>query len=175
MKTFSVKSNGKTYNVKAKDAQHAARLVKLLQKDANDYVVTIGGDPKKAVKTKEEAIREAKSWQKVVGKNVLCEVMYSPEDYSDDKVVWKAYGLRDSVKDAASAREVIQQLIDDEASAIAAYNIAIKNLTGKLDEQSIAVLKSIRDDEERHSENLFAIMSGNVTEKNLQDSNKLTR
>lgn len=73
-------------------------------------------------------------------------------------------------KDEASIRSVIQQLIDDEASAIGAYNIAIENLSGRLDAKSIAALKAIRDDEERHSENLFAIMSGNVTEKNLQDS-----
>lgn len=72
------------------------------------------------------------------------------------------------INDEASIRSVIQQLIDDEASAIGAYNIAIENLSGKLDVKSIAALKAIRDDEERHSENLFAIMSGNVTEKNLE-------
>ena len=77
--------------------------------------------------------------------------------------------LDKAVKDEASIRSVIQQLIDDEASAIGAYNIAITNLSGKLDQKSIEVLKAIRDDEERHSENLFAIMSGNVTEKNLED------
>lgn len=76
-----------------------------------------------------------------------------------------------SMKDETTPREVIQQLIDDEASATAAYNIAIKNLIGKLSDEAIAVLTAIRDDEERHSENLFAVMSGNITEKNLQDSN----
>lgn len=107
MKTFKVKSNGKVYNVKANDAEHAAKLVKMI-----------------------------------------------------------------ACKDEAPSREVLQQLLDDETSAIGAYNIAIKNEDGKLDDKAITVLRAIRDDEIRHRENLNAIMAGNVTEKNLEDSVK---
>ena len=107
MKTFKVNSNGRIYRVNAKDAEHAAKLVKMT-----------------------------------------------------------AY------KDAASSRDVLQQLLDDETSAIGAYNIAIENEDGKLDDIAIKVLKHIRDDEIRHRENLNAIMAGNVTEKNLEDSLK---
>ena len=107
MKTFKVNSNGRIYNVNAKDAEHAAKLVKMI-----------------------------------------------------------------ACKDEASSRDVLQQLLDDETSAIGAYNIAIENEDGKLDDIAIKVLKHIRDDEIRHRENLNAIMAGNVTEKNLEDSLK---
>lgn len=103
MKTFKVNSNGRIYNVNAKDAEHAVELVKI------------------------------------------------------------------ACKDEASSRDVLQQLLDDETSAIGAYNIAIENEDGKLDDIAIKVLKHIRDDEIRHRENLNAIMAGNVTEKNLED------
>lgn len=75
-------------------------------------------------------------------------------------------------KDEAASRSVIEALISDEKAAIDAYNVAIKNEDGKLSPESIAVLRAIRDDEERHTENLYAIMAGNVTEKNLEDSVK---
>lgn len=77
--------------------------------------------------------------------------------------------LDDSIKDEASDYDVVEQLIADENAAVKAYNIAIKNLTGKLDDIQIAALIAIRDDENRHIENLQAIINGTVTEKNLTD------
>lgn len=78
-------------------------------------------------------------------------------------------------RDEASSRSTIEALISDEKAAIDAYNVAIKNEDGKLSPESVAVLRAIRDDEERHTENLYAIMAGNVTEKNLEDSIKDTK
>lgn len=74
------------------------------------------------------------------------------------------------VKDSAYDRSTIEALISDEKAAMDAYNVAIANLDGKLSDIDIKVLQAIRDDEETHLENLYAILSSNVTEKNLHDS-----
>ena len=80
--------------------------------------------------------------------------------------------LNDSkqVKDEAFDRSTLEALISDEQAAIDAYNVAIANLEGKLSDLAIKVLQKIRDDEQRHVENLNAILANNITEKNLQDS-----
>lgn len=75
-------------------------------------------------------------------------------------------------RDEAASRTTIEALISDEKAAIDAYNLAIKNEDGKLSPEAIAVLRLIRDEEEKHTENLYAILSSNVTEKNLEDSVK---
>lgn len=81
--------------------------------------------------------------------------------------------LKDSkVKDVAFDRSTIDALIADEQAAIAAYNVAIANLKGKLSDEAIKVLQVIRDDEQNHVANLNAILSNNITEKNLEDSIK---
>lgn len=89
----------------------------------------------------------------------------------------KTYIIRDSKKyndsrfrDEASSTTTINALIEDEKSAIEAYNVAISNLKDKLDEEAIQVLTNIRNDERRHVENLYSILNGNITEKNLEDS-----
>lgn len=89
----------------------------------------------------------------------------------------KTYIIRDSKKyndsrfrDEASSATTINALIEDEKSAIEAYNVAISNLKDKLDEEAIQVLINIRNDERRHVENLYSILNGNITEKNLEDS-----
>lgn len=74
------------------------------------------------------------------------------------------------VKDEASSATTINALIEDEKSATEAYNVAIKNLEGKIDEKAMQVLINIRNDERRHIENLYSILNGNITEKNLEDS-----
>ena len=76
------------------------------------------------------------------------------------------------VKDEASLATTLNALINDEKAAIDAYDVAIKNLEGKIDEDAKQVLINIRDDERRHIENLYAILNGQVTEKNLEDSIK---
>ena len=78
----------------------------------------------------------------------------------------------DSIKDAAFDRSTIDALIADEQAAIDAYNVAIANLKGKLSDEAIKVLQVIRDDEQNHVANFNAILSNNITEKNLEDSIK---
>lgn len=73
------------------------------------------------------------------------------------------------VKDEASPLDVIYALIKDEEAARDSYNIAISNLAGKIPDISLKALVAIRDDEKRHIENLYAIVNGTVTEKNLED------
>lgn len=82
----------------------------------------------------------------------------------------KQHNKDSKVKDEAFDRSTIEALISDEQAAIDAYNVAIANLDGKLSDLAIKVLQKIRDDEQRHVENLNAILSNNITEKNLEDS-----
>lgn len=76
----------------------------------------------------------------------------------------------DSIKDEASLATTINALVNDEKAAIDAYNVAIKNLEGSIDDTARQVLINVRDDERRHIENLYSILNGQVTEKNLKDS-----
>lgn len=78
----------------------------------------------------------------------------------------------DSIKDEANLPTTIQALVNDEEAAIKAYEVAIKNLESKIDETQMQVLINIMKDERRHVENLYAILNGQVTEKNLEDSIK---
>lgn len=80
--------------------------------------------------------------------------------------------IKDSTKDEANLPTTIQALVNDEEAAIKAYEVAIKNLEGKIDETQMQVLINIMKDERRHVENLYAILNGKVTEKNLEDSIK---
>ena len=73
-------------------------------------------------------------------------------------------------KDEASSVTTINALVNDEKAAIDSYNVAIKNLEEKIDEKAMQVLINIRNDERRHIENLYSILNGQVTEKNLEDS-----
>lgn len=74
------------------------------------------------------------------------------------------------VKDEASLATSINALVTDEKAAIDSYNVAIKNLEGKIDDIAMQVLINIMKDERRHVENLYAILNNQVTEKNLKDS-----
>ena len=73
------------------------------------------------------------------------------------------------VKDEASLATSINALVADEKAAIDSYNVAINNLKGKIDDNAMQVLINIMKDERRHVENLYAILNGQVTEKNLED------
>ena len=77
-----------------------------------------------------------------------------------------------TVKDSAGNLETINALIEDERAAVDAYNVALKNLEGKIPADAIKVITAIRDDENRHIENLQAVVNGNITEKNFEDSIK---
>lgn len=92
---------------------------------------------------------------------------YDPDFFEE------GYDVFDSkVKDEASSAAVINALVEDEKSATEAYNVAISNLKDKLDSEAMQVLINIRNDERRHIENLYSILNGNITEKNLEDSTK---
>lgn len=76
------------------------------------------------------------------------------------------------LKDEASFLQTVNALLEDEKAAVDAYNVALENLKGKLPDESYRAIEAIRNDENRHIENLMAVVNGNVTEKNLEDSVK---
>lgn len=76
------------------------------------------------------------------------------------------------LKDEASPLQTVNALLEDERAAVDAYNVALENLKGKIPDESYAAIEAIRNDENRHIENLQAVVNGNVTEKNLADSMK---
>lgn len=81
-----------------------------------------------------------------------------------------AVKLVKKINDEASQLQTVNALIEDEKAAVEAYNIAIENLRGKIPDDSLQVLITTRDDENRHIENLQAVVNGTVTEKNLEDT-----
>lgn len=97
---------------------------------------------------------------------------YTIKDDKGNKKTIFADNLSHAIKlnDEASLATTINALINDEKAAIDAYNVAIKNLEGSIDDTARQVLINIRDDERRHIENLYSILNGNITEKNLEDS-----
>ena len=76
------------------------------------------------------------------------------------------------LKDEASPLQTVNALLEDERAAVDAYNVALENLKGKIPDESYAAIEAIRNDENRHIENLQAVVNGSVTEKNLEDSVK---
>lgn len=76
------------------------------------------------------------------------------------------------LKDDASPLQTVNALLEDERAAVDAYNVALENLKGKIPDESYVAIEAIRNDENRHIENLQAVVNGNVTEKNLEDSVK---
>ena len=120
-------------------------------------------------------VKENGKWKIYSGSNSanVDRNAFLAKGYEDVKVVKNGDDVKDSkVKDEAFDRQTIEALISDEQAAIDAYNVAIANLDGKISEESIKVLQNIRDDEQNHVANLNAILSNNVTEKNLEDSIK---
>lgn len=72
--------------------------------------------------------------------------------------------------DEATPLQTVNALLEDERAAVNVYNVALQNLKGKIPEISYQAIVAIRNDENRHIENLQAVINGNVTEKNLEDS-----
>ena len=72
-------------------------------------------------------------------------------------------------KDSLTVRDVIQSLINEETSAISSYNVALETLKDHIPPEAYEAIKAIRDDEQRHVENLYAVLNGNVTPKNLEN------
>ena len=75
----------------------------------------------------------------------------------------------DSVKDSVTVRDIIQSLVTEETSAISSYNVALETLKDHIPDEAYKAIKAIRDDEQRHVENLYAVLNGNVTPKNLEN------
>jgi hypothetical protein len=82
----------------------------------------------------------------------------------------KKHNFDSKLSDEASLATTINALVTDEKAAIDAYNVAINNLKGKIDDNAMQVLINIMKDERKHVENLYAILNNQVTEKNLEDS-----
>lgn len=80
--------------------------------------------------------------------------------------------MKGAAKDSVTVREVIESLVTEETSAIASYNVALETLRDHIPAEAYEAIKAIRDDEQRHVENLYAVLNGNVTPKNLEDSVK---
>lgn len=149
------------YKVQANSPLEAAKAVKMLK------------DTKVKDESNEEKIRKAQEW-------VDFDIKHHGEVSELTKRDIEKMGLKfdkwsnqvhdSKVKDEAFDRSTIEALIADEVAAIDAYNVAIANLEGKIPEDAIKVLQNIRDDEQHHSEDLYAILSNDITEKNLDDS-----
>ena len=75
----------------------------------------------------------------------------------------------EGAKDSVTVREVIESLVTEETSAIASYNVALETLKDHIPDEAYEAIKAIRDDEQRHAENLYAVLNGNVTPKNLEN------
>lgn len=74
-----------------------------------------------------------------------------------------------SQKDSVTVRDIIQSLVTEETSAISSYNVALETLKDHIPAEAYEAIKAIRDDEQRHVENLYAVLNGNVTPKNLEN------
>lgn len=95
---------------------------------------------------------------------------YNVEANTYDEAVSAVKAIQ--LKDEASPLQTVNALLEDERAAVDAYNVALENLKGKIPDESYAAIEAIRNDENRHIENLQAVVNGNVTEKNLEDSVK---
>ena len=161
MKKYIVKDNlGNKKTIYANDLSHALTFVDSKVKDDIDAVRIVG-------------IRYNKY---VVMDKTATKVLSPKFDDVDDAYSWikknypRAKVLDSKIKDEASLATTINALVNDEKAAADAYNVAIKNLEGSIDDTARQVLINIRDDERRHIENLYSILNGQVTEKNLKDS-----
>lgn len=96
----------------------------------------------------------------------------SQYEASNTKGKWVVRVIDSFQKDSLTVRDVIQSLINEETSAISSYNVALETLKDHIPAEACAAIKAIRDDEQRHVENLYAVLNGNVTQKNLEDSVK---
>lgn len=82
-----------------------------------------------------------------------------------------SFGIKklDSTKDSVTVRDIIQSLVDEETSAVSSYNVALETLKDHIPTEAYEAIKAIRDDEQTHIENLYAVLNGNVTQKNLEN------
>lgn len=169
MKKFIVDTGDKKYKVEANDAEHATKLVKIVCKDArrinyDDDIIKVTLNGKEVFKG------YAEDW---IDDDFYSAFKWTGSQYeaSNAKGKWVVKVI-DSLKDEASPLQTVNALLEDERAAVDAYNVALENLKGKIPDESYAAIEAIRNDENRHIENLQAVVNGNVTEKNLEDSVK---
>lgn len=176
MKKFIVKIADKKYKVEANTYDEAIRIIKLIDANYDKPVAKI---------ISQYAIVKRSEWMRQ-GMNAIAEmeaeVLSAAKRTKNmlqlrNKVEYvivntKTRKIEDALKDNASELDVVNALLEDERAAVAAYNIALENLKGKIPDESYAVIEVIRNDENRHIENLQAVVNGTVTEKNLEDSIK---
>ena len=93
----------------------------------------------------------------------------SQYEASNAKGKWVVRVIDSFQKDSLTVRDVIQSLINEETSAISSYNVALETLKDHVPAEAYEAIKAIRDDEQRHVENLYAVLNGNVTPKNLEN------
>ena len=93
----------------------------------------------------------------------------SQYEASNTKGKWVVRVVDSFQKDSLTVRDVIQSLINEETSAISSYNVALETLKDHIPAEAYEAIKAIRDDEQRHVENLYAVLNGNVTPKNLEN------
>lgn len=93
----------------------------------------------------------------------------SQYEASNAKGKWVVRVIDSFQKDSLTVRDVIQSLINEETSAISSYNVALETLKDHIPDEAYEAIKAIRDDEQRHVENLYAVLNGNVTAKNLEN------
>ena len=93
----------------------------------------------------------------------------SQYEASNAKGKWVVRVIDSFQKDSLTVRDVIQSLTNEETSAISSYNVALETLKDHIPTEAYEAIKAIRDDEQRHVENLYAVLNGNVTPKNLEN------
>lgn len=157
------------YVVTAKDAVQAARIVSNI--DSKKYVIFKQNGVYKMTTEENYArpiqnAREITSFNNMSSKDEIIEYV--------EKYLGGMNGIRfvdsyakNDITDAANEIDTLKALVSDEEAAIDAYNIAIANI-GEGDIKKVLI--AIRDDEERHIENLYAAINGTVEQKNLEDN-----
>lgn len=78
------------------------------------------------------------------------------------------------ITDEACVCSTLESLIAEEKASSDAYNIAIQNLIGKVEQNVIDVLTLAMHEENKHIENLYSAINGTIEAKNLEDSIKDT-
>lgn len=184
MKKYTIKDNlGNKKTIYAKDLAHALRLnddnvviyknIQIFALERNNLVIVNGqwlsGGGKYGKAQPNEKIYRTNNINAAIRAYKLYLDKFVAENKQDIDVHKNAY-WDSKAKDEANLPTTLQALVNDEEAAIKAYEVAIKNLEGKIDEIQMQVLINIMKDERRHVENLYAILNGQVTEKNLEDS-----
>lgn len=158
----------------ARESQALERDVKKANEDYNRLGNKSASELFKVMGYKENGHKYYKtngSYTRVIVFNDFDDVKYYvlkdgviPHGWTLTKTKW-----HDSVKDSLTVREVIESLVDEETSAISSYNVALETLKDHIPAEAYEAIKAIRDDEQSHIENLYAVLNGNITAKNLEN------